>query len=68
MVRSLTKSDRPGVNAFFSVTLISSLVSCVLAPVLAWLSQADITFAVESSVLSLLLWWVTLGIFRLVRG
>jgi hypothetical protein len=67
MMKGLTKSESRGVNNFFFVTLVSSLASCVLAPVMAWLRQADVMFAVESTVLSFLLWWAALGIFRLVR-
>jgi hypothetical protein len=68
MMRALTKSDSPGVNGFFFVSLVSTLASCALAPTLAWLRQSDVAFAVESSATSFLLWWVVLGAYRLIRG
>ncbi len=68
MMERLTKSESPGVNAFFSVSLITSLASFVIAPAWAWLRQSDITSAVGSSVVSFLLWWVMLGIYRLSKG
>ena len=68
MMRALTKSDSPGVSGFFFVSLVTSVASCVLAPTFAWFRQSDVAFAVESSGVSFLLWWVMLGVFRLSRG
>jgi hypothetical protein len=68
IMRRLTKSESSLVNTIFFVSLVSSLVACFLRPTLAWLRQSDIAFAVESSVISIMLWWLVLGIYRLSRG
>lgn len=68
MMKRLTGSDSPGVNAFFSVSLITSLASFAIGPALAWLRQSDVASAVGSSAVSLFLWWMMLGIYRLFRG
>ena len=68
MIKALTKSDTPFINTLFCVTLIISLLSCILGPVLAWLRQSDIAFAIESSIVGLALWGVLLGLYRLFKS
>lgn len=68
MIKALTKSNNSFVNTFFGVSLITSILYCILRPIEAWVSQSDMSFAIASSILSFILWWVVLGLYRLFKS
>jgi predicted PurR-regulated permease PerM len=67
-ITNLTKTNRPFVNTFFGVTLLSSLLSFLIKPLFAWIQHTEMASAIATSIVSLALWFVVFGVYRLVKG
>ncbi len=67
-ITNLTKTDSPFVNTIFSVTLLVSFLSFLISPLFAWIQQTNMASAIATSIVSLALWFVVLGVYRLVKG
>jgi predicted PurR-regulated permease PerM len=67
-ITNLTKSNSPFVNTIFGVTLLASLFSFLIRPLFAWVQHTDMASASATSIVSLALWFVILGVYRLVKG
>jgi len=67
-ITNLTKSNSPFVNTSFGVTLLTSLLSLLIRPLLAWIRHTDMALAIATSIVSLALWFGVLGVYRLVKA
>ena len=68
MLKRLTKSDSRFVNAFFEVGLISALATGTIRIILAGWRQSGLADAIGVTIICLVLWCVTLGLYRLWKG
>ena len=67
-ITNLTKTNSTLVNTIFGVTLLVSLLSFLIGPLFAWIQHTDLASAIATSIVSLALWFVVLGLYRLVKG
>jgi len=67
-ITNLTRSNSPFVNTIFGVTLLTSLLSLLIRPLLAWIRHTDLASAIAASIVSLALWFGVLGVYRLVKA
>lgn len=68
MIERLTKSDSPLVNTMFEVGLTGALATGVIRVALAYWRQTSLADAIGITIISLVLWCVTLGLYRLWKS
>jgi hypothetical protein len=68
MIKALTKSDNSFVNTFFGISLLITVLSCVGKLVEAWWYRMSTMDALAVSIISFILWVMTLGLYRLFKS
>jgi hypothetical protein len=68
MLERLTKSDSRFVNTFFEVGMIGALTTGTIRIILACWRQSGLADAIGVTVIGIVLWCVTLGLYRLWKG